>query len=86
MLKRHFCVIQRDILDLFQTGPSMKKLHDDVVKASNLFVCSVSDKQEKKFYNFDICGLYYKTFRTVIYDRNDMSQYYKTTIVDYDRS
>jgi len=26
-------------------------------------------------------GLYYKTFRIVIYDRNDMSQYYKTTIV-----
>ncbi len=32
------------------------------------------------------CGLYYKTFRIVIYDRNDTSQYYKTTIVDYDRS
>jgi hypothetical protein len=54
MLKRHFCVIKREILDLFQTGPSMKKLHDDAVKASNLFVCSDSDKQEKKFYNFDI--------------------------------
>ena len=36
---------------------------------------------------FDLnCGLYYKTFRIVIYNRNDMSQYYKTTIVDYDRS
>jgi hypothetical protein len=32
------------------------------------------------------CGLYYKTFRIVIYDRNDTSQYYKTTIVDYDHS
>ncbi len=32
------------------------------------------------------CDLYYKTFRIVIYDRNDTSQYYKTTIVAYDRS
>jgi hypothetical protein len=31
-------------------------------------------------------GLYYKTFRIVIYDRNDTSQYYKTMIVDYHRS
>ncbi len=27
------------------------------------------------------CGLYYKTFRIVIYDRNAIAQYYKTTIV-----
>ncbi len=26
-------------------------------------------------------GLYYKTFRIVIYDRNDTSHYYKTTII-----
>ncbi len=29
-----------------------------------------------KFYNFQSCGLYFKTFRIVIYDRND------STIVD----
>jgi hypothetical protein len=27
-----------------------------------------------------ICGLYYKSFTIVIYDRNDSGQYYKTTI------
>ncbi len=35
------------------------------------------------------CGLYYKQFTIVIYDRNAIGQYYKTmsiTIVDYDRS
>ncbi len=31
-------------------------------------------------------GLYYKTFNIVIYDRNAIGQYYKATIVDYDRS
>ncbi len=35
---------------------------------------------------YESSGLYYKTFMTVIYDRNDTSQYYKTMIVDYDRS
>ncbi len=34
----------------------------------------------------DICGLYYKTFTMVIYDRNTIGQYYKTTIIDYDCS
>ncbi len=34
----------------------------------------------------ETCGLYYKTFGIIIYDRNDTSHYYKTTIVDYDRS
>jgi hypothetical protein len=28
-----------------------------------------------------ICGLYYKCFTIVIYDRNDSGQYYKTTIM-----
>jgi hypothetical protein len=35
------------------------------------------------------CGLYYKQFTIVIYDRNAIGQYYKTTsttIVDYDSS
>jgi hypothetical protein len=34
------------------------------------------------------CGLYYKSFMIVIYDRNDSGQYYKTinTIVIYDTS
>jgi hypothetical protein len=32
------------------------------------------------------CGRYYKSFTIVIYDRNAIGQYYKTTIVDYDRS
>ncbi len=31
-------------------------------------------------------GLYYKLFMIVIYDRNVIAQYYKTMIVDYDRS
>ncbi len=34
-------------------------------------------------------GLYYKNFTIVIYDRNVIGQYYKTTIVvmaNYDRS
>jgi hypothetical protein len=36
----------------------------------------------EKFGNFFliICGLYYKCFMIVIYDRNDSGQYYKTTI------
>ncbi len=36
-----------------------------------------------------ISGLYYKNFTIVIYDRNAIGQYYKTTIVvmaNYDRS
>jgi hypothetical protein len=32
------------------------------------------------------CGLYYKIFMILIYDRNAIGQYYETTIVDYDRS
>jgi hypothetical protein len=32
------------------------------------------------------CGLYYKIFTIVIYDRNAIGQYYETTILDYDRS
>ncbi len=32
------------------------------------------------------CGLYYKIFTIVIYDRNPIGQYYKALIVDYDRS
>jgi hypothetical protein len=35
------------------------------------------------------CGLYYKQLTIVIYNRNAIGQYYKTTstmIVDYDRS
>jgi hypothetical protein len=38
---------------------------------------------------FPACGLYYKQFTIVIYDRNAIGQYYKITstmIVDYDRS
>jgi hypothetical protein len=29
----------------------------------------------------DICGLYYKSFMIIIYDRNDNGQHYKTMIV-----
>jgi hypothetical protein len=29
----------------------------------------------------ELCGLYYKCFMIVIYDRNDNGQYYKTTIM-----
>ncbi len=54
-------------------------------KHSSLLGLIISD-EGKNFYNIDTCGLYYKTFRIVIYDCNDTSQYYKTTIVDYDRS
>jgi hypothetical protein len=32
------------------------------------------------------CGLYYNIFMIVIYNHNAIGQYYKTTIVDYDRS
>ena len=39
-------------------------------KHSNLFGLVVSN-EVKKFYNIVTCGLYYKTFRIVIYDRND---------------
>ncbi len=28
----------------------------------------------------DTCGLYYKSFTIIIYDRNDSGQYYKTMI------
>ena len=28
----------------------------------------------------DTCGLYYKSFTIIIYDRNDSGQYYKTKI------
>jgi hypothetical protein len=42
--------------------------------------------QRKIIYNIDTSGLYYKTFRIVIYDRNDTRHYYKTTIIDYNRS
>jgi hypothetical protein len=30
--------------------------------------------------HFSTCGLYYKCFTIVIYNRNDSGQYYKTTI------
>jgi hypothetical protein len=30
--------------------------------------------------NTIICGMYYKCFTIIIYDRNDSGQYYKTTI------
>jgi hypothetical protein len=33
------------------------------------------------FYDIDTCGLYYKCFTIIIYDRNDSGQYYKTTIM-----
>jgi len=34
-----------------------------------------------KFTPGTTCGLYYKCFAIVIYDRNDCGQYYKTTII-----
>ncbi len=43
----------------------------------------------KECFEIDSSGLYYKQFMIVIYDRNDIGQYYKTmsiTIIDYDRS
>ncbi len=39
-------------------------------KHSSLFGL-IASNEEKRFYNFDTSGLYYKTFRIVIYDRND---------------
>ncbi len=33
------------------------------------------------FWEYDPCGLYYKIFTIVIYDRNVIGQYYKTTMV-----
>jgi hypothetical protein len=39
-------------------------------KHSSLFGLTII-KEGKKFYNIDTSGLYYKTFRIVIYDRND---------------
>ncbi len=41
-------------------------------KPSGLFGLVISNKG-KKFYNIDTSGLYYKTFRIVIYDRNDIT-------------
>jgi hypothetical protein len=35
----------------------------------------------KRKFDTSTCGLYYKTFRIVIYNRNAIGQYYKTTIV-----
>ncbi len=40
----------------------------------------------KMFYEIEPSGLYYKTFTIIIYNRNAIGQYYKTTITDYDRS
>ena len=55
---------------------------------SSLFGLVVSI-EGKTFYNIDTSGLYYTQFTIVIYDRNAIGQYYKTTtitIVDFDRS
>ncbi len=49
-------------------------------KHSSLFGLVISD-EEKKFYNIDTSGLYYKQVTIVIYNRNDSGQYYKTTIM-----
>ncbi len=38
------------------------------------------------FCTHEASGLYYKIFMIIIYDRNAIGQYYKTMIVDYDRS
>jgi hypothetical protein len=32
------------------------------------------------FYEINPCGLYYKCFTIIIYNRNDIGQYYKTRI------
>jgi len=48
------------------------------------FKLSLFLKNTDKVYGNDnrcTSGLYYKTFRIVIYDRNDTSQYYKSTII-----
>ncbi len=36
---------------------------------------------KEKFYKNYTCGLYYKSFTIVIYDRNDSSQYYNIMIM-----
>jgi hypothetical protein len=60
------------------------KSHDPTFKTNlpNL-LHSTSDHYDSILYT---SGLYYKLFMIVIYDHNAIGQYYKTTIVDYDRS
>jgi hypothetical protein len=43
-------------------------------------ICSDAYAVLKINNKFENCGLYYKSFTIVIYDRNDSGQYYKTTI------
>ncbi len=61
---------------------SRMEFHSGKLKHSNLLIAGV------KSFIVDTCGLYYKQFTIVSYDRNAIGQYYKTTsttIVDYDR-
>ncbi len=47
-----------------------------------MIILKINQTCINKLLNFkDSSGLYYKTFRIVIYDRNAIGQYYKTTIV-----
>jgi hypothetical protein len=57
--------------------------HDEKMK-NKLFKQNCCFTHSKTSLNSDltlICGLYYKCFMIVIYDRNNSGQYYKTTIL-----
>ncbi len=43
---------------------------------------------ERALYKYQTSGLYYISFKIIIYDHNDSGQYYKTmiTIIIYDHS
>ncbi len=46
-----------------------------------LFHLCATPIAKAKYWQFYSCGLYYKSFTIVIYNRNDNGLYYKTTIV-----
>ncbi len=52
----------------------------DLTSMSKFFFF-VTEKLTRPKETLPTCGLYYKCFMIVIYNRNDSSQYYKTMIV-----
>jgi hypothetical protein len=48
---------------------------------STMFYHNGTSIAKAKYWQFYSCGLYYKIFTIVIYNRNDNGLYYKTTIV-----
>ncbi len=72
---------------------NVKKIGCDIVFRQDFLLddqcCSYLASTIVYFQSGLSCGLYYKSFTIVIYERNAVGQYYKTTIVvnaNYDRS